>query len=174
VQNLATAGAASRPSSPARDQIGTVPMESAVSWSAVFAGAAATAALSLILLILGTGLGLSSVSPWAHDGVSASAIGISAILWITVSQVLASAAGGYIAGRSRFQWSGIHTDEIYFRDTVHGFLAWAVDGSVADFRDWFNHRNRRASRRGHHGWRSTGSHKVRFDACHGGHVRQTR
>jgi hypothetical protein len=130
IPNLATAGAASRPSSPARDQIGTVPMESAVSWSAVFAGAAATAALSLILLILGTGLGLSSVSPWAHDGVSASAIGISAILWITVSQVLASAAGGYIAGRSRFQWSGIHTDEIYFRDTVHGFLAWAVASLV--------------------------------------------
>ena len=40
---------------------------SAVSWGAIFAGAAAAAALSLILLILGTGLGLSSVSPWKQD-----------------------------------------------------------------------------------------------------------
>jgi len=36
---------------------------SAVSWGAIFAGAAAAASLSLILLILGAGLGLTSVSP---------------------------------------------------------------------------------------------------------------
>ena len=99
---------------------------SAVSWGAIFAGAAAAAALSLILLILGTGLGLSSVSPWASSGVSATTFGVSTILWITLTQVVASGMGGYLAGRLRARWIEVQTDEIYFRDTAHGFLAWAV------------------------------------------------
>jgi hypothetical protein len=99
---------------------------SAVSWSAILAGAAAAAALSLILLMLGIGLGLSSVSPWAHYGVSAATIGVSTILWVTLTQLLASGMGGYLAGRLRTRWVGAHVDEVYFRDTAHGFLAWAV------------------------------------------------
>ena len=98
----------------------------AVSWAAVFAGAAAAAALSLILLILGLGLGLSSVSPWAQSGVSATSFGISTIVWLGFTQVLASGMGGYLAGRLRTRWVGVATDEVYFRDTAHGFLAWAV------------------------------------------------
>jgi len=99
---------------------------SAVSWGAIFAGAAAAASLSLILLLLGTGLGLSSVSPWASEGIDASTFGISSILWVTFMQLAASAVGGYLAGRLRTKWAGVHTDEVYFRDTAHGFLAWAV------------------------------------------------
>jgi hypothetical protein len=99
---------------------------SAVSWGAIVAGAAAAAALSLIMLMLGIGLGLSSVSPWAHHGVSATTFGVSAILWITFSQIVASGMGGYLAGRLRTRWLAVHTDEVYFRDTAHGFLAWAV------------------------------------------------
>ena len=34
--------------------------------------------------------------------------------------------GGYLAGRLRTKWVHVHTDEVYFRDTAHGFLAWAV------------------------------------------------
>ena len=98
----------------------------AVSWGAIAAGAAAAASLSLILLILGVGLGLSSVSPWARDGVSATTFGVSTILWLTFTQLLASAMGGYLAGRLRTKWTEVHTDEVYFRDTAHGFLAWAV------------------------------------------------
>ena len=98
----------------------------AVSWAAVFAGAAGAAALSLVLLILGTGLGLSAVSPWAQAGASAAAIGVSTIVWITVTQVLASGMGGYLAGRLRTRWHDTPIDEIFFRDTAHGFLAWAV------------------------------------------------
>lgn len=101
-------------------------LNSAVSWGAIAAGAAAAASLSLILLILGVGLGLSSVSPWARDGVSAATFGVSTILWLTLTQLLASAMGGYLAGRLRTRWIGVHTDEVYFRDTAHGFLAWAV------------------------------------------------
>ena len=99
---------------------------SAVSWGAIVAGAAGAAALSLILLILGTGLGLSSVSPWAHSGVGATTLGVSTIVWVTFTQLVASGMGGYLAGRLRSNWVGAETDEIYFRDTAHGFLAWAV------------------------------------------------
>ncbi len=103
---------------------------SPVSWAAIFAGAAGAAALSLILLMLGTGLGLSSVSPWAHDGISKAAFGLSTILWVTFTQLVASGMGGYLAGRLRTKWVEVHRDEIYFRDTVHGFLAWAVSSLV--------------------------------------------
>ena len=99
---------------------------SAVSWGAILAGAAAAAALSLILLILGTGLGLSSVSPWAQTGVTAATFGVGTILWIAFTQLAASGMGGYLAGRLRTKWLAVHTDEVYFRDTAHGFLAWAV------------------------------------------------
>lgn len=99
---------------------------SAVSWGAIFAGAAGAAALSLILLILGTGLGLSSVSPWSDRGASATTFGVSTIVWLTFTQLAASGMGGYLAGRLRTRWVSTHTDEVYFRDTAHGFLAWAV------------------------------------------------
>jgi hypothetical protein len=108
---------------------GVLPHEahaSGVSWPAVIAGAFAAAALSLILLALGAGLGLSSVSPFANTGATASAIGTATILWLIVMEVLSSAMGGYIAGRLRTKWTSIHTDEVYFRDTAHGFLAWAT------------------------------------------------
>ena len=99
---------------------------SGVSWAAVFAGALAAGALYLILLSLGAGLGLSTVSPWAGEGASATAFGASAIVWLIVTEVLSSAMGGYLAGRLRTKWAGIHSDEVYFRDTAHGFLAWCT------------------------------------------------
>ncbi|MDM0035915.1 hypothetical protein QTI33_27530 [Variovorax sp. J22P271] len=101
-------------------------MGSGVSWGAILAGAVAAASLSLILVLLGVGLGFTSVSPWAHEGASARAIGIASILWLTLTQLAASGMGGYIAGRLRTRWQGVHGDEVYFRDTAHGFLAWGV------------------------------------------------
>ena len=106
------------------------PSASAVSWGAIFAGAATAAILSLILVMLGMGLGLSSVSPWSADGISATSFGVSTIVWLTLTQLLASAMGGYIAGRLRTRWIEVHSDEVYFRDTAHGFLAWAVASLV--------------------------------------------
>src|SRR5271163_5014939 len=99
---------------------------SGVTWSAVIGGAFVCAAISLILLALGTGLGFSAVSPWANSGVSASTVGTGAIVWLILIQVIGSLMGGYLAGRLRTKWTKIHTDEVYFRDTAHGFLAWAV------------------------------------------------
>ena len=34
--------------------------------------------------------------------------------------------GGYLAGRLRTKWVSVHTHEVYFRDTAHGFLVWSV------------------------------------------------
>jgi hypothetical protein len=42
-----------------------------------------------------------------------------------VVAMLSSSIGGYLAGRLRSRWIGIHGDEVYFRDTAHGFIAWA-------------------------------------------------
>ncbi|MDD0973992.1 hypothetical protein [Pseudomonas fontis] len=99
--------------------------QSGVSWAAIFAGATAAAALSLILIVLGFGLGFSAVSPWPGDGASARQIGVSTIAWLAFTQIFAAGLGGYIAGRLRVKWAHLHGDEVYFRDTAHGFLAWA-------------------------------------------------
>jgi hypothetical protein len=96
-----------------------------VSWSAVIAGGFVTAAIALILLSLGTGLGLSSISLWSNSGVVAK-IGTAAIVWMIFTHFASSALGGYLAGRLRTKWTSIHSDEVYFRDTAHGFLAWSV------------------------------------------------
>jgi len=98
----------------------------AVSWGAVIAGAVGAAAFSLVLFLLGTGLGLAVVSPWGSEGISGATAGVSTIIWVTVVQLLASVLGGYLAGRLRTRWVTVHTDEVFFRDTAHGFLAWAV------------------------------------------------
>ncbi len=98
----------------------------AVAWGAIAGGAVAAAALSLILLALGSGLGLSAISPWAYQGASATTLGIGAIVWLIVMSAAASALGGYIAGRLRVRWMGVDANEAYFRDSVHGFLAWAL------------------------------------------------
>jgi hypothetical protein len=101
------------------------PSVSGVSWAAVLAGAVASCAVTLVLLSLGTGLGLSAVSPWGNAGVSAPTFKIGTGLYFIVMAMISSAIGGYIAGRLRTKWTGVHTDEVYFRDTAHGFLAWA-------------------------------------------------
>jgi len=124
---LRTPGAWNAPSANARGYDEAPPATaSAVSWGAIVAGAAAAAALSLILLILGVGLGLSSVSPWSGQGIGLATFGASTIAWLTFTQLAASGMGGYLAGRLRTRWAATHTDEVYFRDTAHGFLAWAL------------------------------------------------
>lgn len=99
---------------------------SGVSWGAIFAGVVGAASLSLILLMLGVGLGFSSVSPWSGMGLTAGTLGVSAIAWLTFTQLAASGMGGYLAGRLRTRWVSVQRDEVYFRDTAHGFLAWSL------------------------------------------------
>src|SRR5271169_57883 len=100
--------------------------QSGVSWPPVIAGAFVAAALALILLALGTGIGMSSISPWAGSGVSGKAVAAGAIVWFVLIEMMACAMGGYLAGRLRTKWVNVHSHEVYFRDTAHGFLVWAV------------------------------------------------
>src|SRR3984957_16190836 len=103
----------------------TEPSVSGVSWAAVTAGAVVSCALTVVLLAFGGGRGLSVVSPWAGAGVSATTFKIGTGLYLIVIAMLSSSIGGYIAGRLRSQWAGVQADEVYFRDTAHGFVAWA-------------------------------------------------
>ena len=101
------------------------PSISGVSWPAVAAGAVVALALTLVLIAFGTGLGLSVVSPWTNAGASATTFKITTGIYLVVIAMLSSSIGGYLAGRLRTRWIGVHTDEVYFRDTAHGLLAWA-------------------------------------------------
>ncbi|WP_372784386.1 hypothetical protein [Phenylobacterium sp.] len=100
--------------------------QSAVSWGAVLAGAVAALAISFVLLGLAAGFGLKLASPWpgAHPALTDFTPILGA--WMLVVQVLASALGGYLAGRLRTKWLNVHTHEVHFRDTAHGLLVWAV------------------------------------------------
>lgn len=102
------------------------PSIAGVSWPSVIAGAIVSCALTIVLIAFGLGLGLSVVSPWAGNGVSATTFKIGTGLYLVVIAMISSSIGGYLAGRLRTRWIGVHTDEVYFRDTAHGFVAWAL------------------------------------------------
>jgi hypothetical protein len=104
---------------------------SSVSWAAIIAGAVVASAFSLALLALGAGLGLVSVSPWSSNNVSVTTFGILAAAWFIAVQLFASGVGGYLTGRLRTRWVSAHTDEVFFRDTAHGLLVWAVGAIIS-------------------------------------------
>jgi hypothetical protein len=99
---------------------------SGTSWGAILGGAFVIAAITLLLLAIGAGFGLSTVSPWPGVGVSATTFAVMTAIWLVIVQWISSAFGGYVAGRLRTRWTGLHTQEVHFRDTAHGILAWAV------------------------------------------------
>lgn len=103
---------------------------SAVSWGAIIAGAVIGAALTITLITGGTGLGFLAVSPWKNDGATGSSIAIGTIVWLLVTQIIAYGIAGYVTGRLRTKWTGVRSDEIYFRDTAHGFIVWALSSIV--------------------------------------------
>jgi hypothetical protein len=106
--------------------IGNEASSSAVSWAAIFAGAFAALALTVVLTSLGAGLGLTTISVWPNSGASVTTFTISAGIGLIVVQWLSSALGGFISGRLRTKWTGVHTHEVFFRDTAHGLLSWAL------------------------------------------------
>ena len=99
---------------------------SAASWGAIIAGALVASSVSLILVALGAGLGFASVSPWEGRGVTATTFAATTAIWFIVMQWLSAGIGGYIAGRLRTRWIGTHTHEVFFRDTAHGLVTWAL------------------------------------------------
>src|SRR6476646_3235032 len=100
-------------------------INSTVSWGAILAGGFTAAAVSLIVIAFGVGVGLSVVSPWIGEGISATTAGWSAGLFLVAVAMIASTFGGYITGRLRHAWEEVNIHERFFRDTAHGFVAWA-------------------------------------------------
>ncbi|OCI99184.1 hypothetical protein A6U86_33310 [Rhizobium sp. AC27/96] len=111
------------------DAPGAIPVESsqsALTWGPIIGGAVAATGISLILLLLGSGVGLTMVSPWQGQSASVGSLAISSAIWLVIVQWLSSALGGYLTGRLRTKWAAVHTDEVFFRDTAHGFISWAL------------------------------------------------
>ena len=96
--------------------------ESAVSWPAVWSGSFVTVAFTFVFFLLGSGLGWGPAS-WQNEALHFSA---AAATWLIVTQWLSSGLGGYVTGRLRTKWAGVHTHEVFFRDTAHGLLTWAI------------------------------------------------
>ena len=105
---------------------GAFPAKSAASWPSIIAGAFVAAAATVILLALGSGIGFASISPWPNQGASVTTFAVTTAIWLIVTQWISAALGGYIAGRLRTRWLGTHIHEVFFRDTAHGLITWAV------------------------------------------------
>lgn len=102
------------------------PTRSGLSWAAVFGGATVATAVTIMLVALGSGLGFASLSPIRGGNPSAATFTALAAVWLIIVQWVSSFFGGYLAGRLRPGWGGVHGDEVMFRDTASGFVAWAV------------------------------------------------
>jgi hypothetical protein len=104
----------------------TGPSLSAISWAAIIGGAFVAMSVSLILLSLGSGLGFSATSAWPNQGLRGLTVTAMAAIWLIITQWLSAAVGGYLAGRLRTRWIGTHVHEVFFRDTAHGLITWAL------------------------------------------------
>ncbi len=104
--------------------------KAAVSWSAIIAGAFVAIAVSIVLFVLGSAFGFASISPWDGQGAAMTTFAMTTAVWLIVMQWASAAVGGYIAGRLRTRWIGTHAHEVFFRDTAHGFITWAVATAV--------------------------------------------
>ena len=120
-------GARARDLGEGRDGEAALP---ALSWQAVVGGALAAASVTLLLVALGSGFGFASVSPWPSGGAGAGTFAIATAIWLIAAQWVSAGIGGYLAGRLRHDWPGAHSHEVFFRDTAHGFLSWALAALV--------------------------------------------
>ncbi|MGZ3377876.1 MAG: hypothetical protein ACXU8S_14880, partial [Phenylobacterium sp.] len=100
--------------------------QSAVSWSAVFAGAVAALAAALVMLAVAGGLGMKLGAPWPGQPGGFDRFNPTLGAVLVAIQVLSAALGGYLAGRLRTRWAYIHSHEVHFRDTAHGLIVWAL------------------------------------------------
>jgi hypothetical protein len=105
---------------------GSLTAKSAASWPSIIAGAFVAAASTVVLVALGSGIGFASISPWPDRGASITTFAVTTAIWLIVTQWVSAALGGYLAGRLRTRWMGTHPHEVFFRDTAHGLITWAV------------------------------------------------
>lgn len=101
------------------------PYRTGIAWGPVLGGAVVAVAVTVLLGAIGSGWGLASLSVYG-DNPSATTFTVIAAIWLLIMHWVASFFGGYLAGRLRAGWGGVHGDEVMFRDTAAGFVAWAA------------------------------------------------
>lgn len=109
----------------------TTAPSSAWKWGNIIAGTALSLAISVVLLQFGSVIGLSATAPLRGEALIASwgvvATGIY-LLWV---QLMASIAGGYLAGRVRHADVGLSAHDNEMRDGLTGLLVWATGTVIA-------------------------------------------
>lgn len=101
-------------------------VSTAIEWGPVVAGALVAAALGSVAIGFGAAVGLSLTSPWPGSGISLWATLIFVTYWTVLVQILAFAAGGYLAARLRTPAAPGVAGDRQFGDGVHGLLMWAI------------------------------------------------
>lgn len=90
-----------------------------ISWQAIIAGVIVTISVQLLLSLLGAGVGLGMVHTNGSMSPDAGSFGIGAGVWWLVSNLIALAAGGYVAA-----WlAGI---SLRFDGMLHGLVTWGI------------------------------------------------
>ncbi|AWN38455.1 PhnA-like protein [Methylobacterium radiodurans] len=90
-----------------------------VSWGAIFAGAVTALVTQVVVNLVGVGVGLAAVGGDAADNPAASTVSLGAGLWFVASGIVASLAGGLIAGR-------LSGKPLPGAAALHGLVSWAV------------------------------------------------
>lgn len=90
-----------------------------VSWGAILAGAVTALVTQVIVNLVGVGVGLAALGPTAADTPSAATASLGAGIWFVASGIVASLAGGLIAGR-------LSGKPLPGAAALHGLVAWAV------------------------------------------------
>ncbi|QJR81923.1 hypothetical protein CA267_014750 [Alteromonas pelagimontana] len=89
-----------------------------VSWGAIFAGVTLMVALSWLLLLLGSAIGVG-IADATDLSAMGDGLGIGSIIWILISTIVATFAGGLLAAKI----AGILDDRI---GALHGLTVWSV------------------------------------------------
>jgi len=102
----------------------------AIAWDGVIAGSLVGLAVTICLSLAGAAMGLTLVDPWAKTP-SVTALGVGAMIWLFIVNMLGMGIGGYIAGRSAHSESAIdestmNTPDFRFRCAAHGLTVWAI------------------------------------------------
>lgn len=109
---------------------GLVPMEPALSWSAIIAGSLVAVATSIFLTVLASGFGYDLAAGALASRGSLDAFTPELGAGDVAIQVISAGLGGYLAGRLRHAWTLAHIDEAHFRDTAQGLVVWALSAIV--------------------------------------------
>lgn len=90
-----------------------------ISWAAIFGGAIVALAVQIVLSLLGLGIGLSTVNPATEARPFGAGLGVGAVIWWTLSSLIAMFVGGWVAGR-------LAGNRMRFDRMLHGLLAWSL------------------------------------------------